>query len=363
MSLLVRYVHLALCLLILAGTRACATQVNLKWVEVDISPTNNGKATLVYKIRYQVLSGELHGFYFEGFGGASPYFDYQNSNAVDSNGRKYGLSISPVSGDKYDIVLANGAAVSRGEVTYIVLYGADLLGAGQLGPTQSEFGKLTYLNWSPVQWDLPMEHMTIYLHYPIRVQGKNVSREFLKKVGFRTEKFVNTNYLISYYGQPYNGQYFLTVRFHKKNPPARYQMRVQCYIDSNWFPLTRKEPLSQPLLPRPREGSGQEYPSSPPVSAPSFHAPAEPIRIGSGIIGLAIVGLIVGWALKRRFATYSDTINKLDQISWESGDWAPPKIKVSSFRQKGKIADLDGPTAQKELPAGPGLALPEQPVA
>ena len=108
------------------ATGALATEVELKWVEVDLSPRADGKASVVYKVRYRVLSGDLHGFYLQGFDRAAPHFDYDQSYAFDSFGRRYGLSISPYEGDKWDVVLANGAAVSSGEVTYIILCGVDL---------------------------------------------------------------------------------------------------------------------------------------------------------------------------------------------------------------------------------------------
>ncbi|MGB9587555.1 MAG: hypothetical protein ACPL7O_05190, partial [Armatimonadota bacterium] len=141
-----------------------AVDASIRWVEVDISPHSDGKADIIYKIRWHVRSGQMHGFYIQGFGRATPHFDIERSRAFDANGRVYGVSISEVSPGKYDVILANGQAAGPGDVTYAILYGADLAGAGMLDYTESQYGRLVVFNWAPVQWDKPLEHETVYLH-------------------------------------------------------------------------------------------------------------------------------------------------------------------------------------------------------
>jgi hypothetical protein len=147
---------LVIVLAVMVPSAALSADAERRWVEVDVSPHADGKADIIYKIRYRVNSGQIHGFYFEGFDGATPHFDYDNSNAVTASGRKYRLSISEVESGRYDVVLADGEAFGPGEITYIILYGADLGEAGMLDYTQSQFGKLVVFNWAPVQWDEPL---------------------------------------------------------------------------------------------------------------------------------------------------------------------------------------------------------------
>ena len=96
---------------------------------------------------------------------------------------------------------AGGQGVSRGHVIYTLVYGLDLVGGGHLGYTESEFGRLAYLNCAVPQWDEPMEHQTIYVHYPIEVSGEAVSADLPGELGLRTEPFMNDQYKIWYLGQ------------------------------------------------------------------------------------------------------------------------------------------------------------------
>lgn len=346
---LARIALIVTALLVASAAFAHAVTTALKWVEVDLSLKANGKATLTYKIRYNVLEGKMRGFYFQGFNGAMPKFADDKCHAITSGGRKHGLSITEVESGKYDIVLANGAA-ETGEITYILLYDTDLFDSGMLGYTDSKFGKLAYLDWAPNEWGKPMEHETIYLHYPIKVKGKTVDKALLKKVGFKTEKFVNANYLISYYGQPYNGKNYLTVRFHKKNPPARYHMAIKCYIDGKYFTMKappKPKPTPQPTQEPPSQGdsgggnsggSTDYYPGQP-WGGTSY--PRSPDMGFGGVVVIGIIIFILVALIRWKMANLSQSADQLDDISWERGDWTPPKIKVSTFRQEGKVADLE----------------------
>ena len=97
---------------------------DLKWVEVDLSLWQDGRADFVYKVRWEVLDGTMSGFYFDE-STVDPYFDRDNSYAIDEYGRKYPLEIKDL-GARYDIILANGRRYGPGEITYIFHYGGDL---------------------------------------------------------------------------------------------------------------------------------------------------------------------------------------------------------------------------------------------
>ncbi|MCJ7582809.1 MAG: hypothetical protein MUP98_20010, partial [Candidatus Aminicenantes bacterium] len=63
-----------------------AGEGRLQFVETEVLLLPDGKASVEYVVRYQVISGEFHGFYFEGFDRLIPYFDRQNASAIDSKG-------------------------------------------------------------------------------------------------------------------------------------------------------------------------------------------------------------------------------------------------------------------------------------
>ena len=85
--------------------------VDLQWVEVDVSLWEDGRADFVYKVRWNVLSGTMSGFYFQETT-VDPYFDFDDAYAVDEYGNKYPLEIKDL-GNKYDIILGSGKRFGR----------------------------------------------------------------------------------------------------------------------------------------------------------------------------------------------------------------------------------------------------------
>ncbi len=51
--------------------RANAGPAKLEFVEVEARIFEDGKASVLYTVRYRVTGGELHGFYFQGWGRAA----------------------------------------------------------------------------------------------------------------------------------------------------------------------------------------------------------------------------------------------------------------------------------------------------
>jgi hypothetical protein len=119
---------LVLTICVLASTALAGTG-RLQFVETDVILYPNGQASVKNTVRYRVLSGEFHGFYFGGLGNLTAYFDTETAFGIDSGGRTYKLDIKNL-GDKYDIVLANGRGVRSGEVTYTFRFGTDMGDAG-----------------------------------------------------------------------------------------------------------------------------------------------------------------------------------------------------------------------------------------
>jgi hypothetical protein len=145
-----------------------------------------------------------------------------------------------VSRDKWDIVLAGGRAVDRGDVIYVFTYDVDLGRHGLLGRTRAGADELVYLNWAPTQWDDPLEHMTVRVYYPIEVAHGSPDAAFLAGVGFRTEKWMNERYLIDYRTQELGAKRWLLVQLHRERIPRRYRFRVQQYVDARFFDSTAR---------------------------------------------------------------------------------------------------------------------------
>ena len=221
-----------------AGQNAEALTAYPDWVETNVSLRPDGKAQILYRIKYRIDSGAMRAFYFMGTA-AKPHFDLANCFAESDKGHRYQLDISHLGGGKYDVVLGKGARYGPGHLIFTLRYAADLAGSGHLAKTRSpEFGDLVVFHWAPVQWDSPLSHQTVMVHYPIRTNGKKVTKEFLDDVVFKTEPFMNANYLMDYYGQEYGGEHWFTVRIHKEDLGSREHMRIQQYISHQKFPMT-----------------------------------------------------------------------------------------------------------------------------
>lgn len=292
-----------------------AHALDLRWVEVDVSLDKNGMASITYSVRYSAQGFNLHGFYFEGFS-ERPVFDYKNCKAIADNGKTYGLDIKRISSRKYDIVLANHEFY-RGEITYIFHYYADLAQSGNLDYTKSEYGRLAVLHWSPVQWDESLEHMTVVIHYPIELTDNTVVNYDLEMFNFRTEKFMNQNYSIDYYGQKEDNKHFFTVRLHKERLSAKYHFMIQQYISSEYFSLREK---------------------------PSAIISSLVKKDKRGFLAISLLGffpvLYSLFIITRKHNSIIRAREGLKVVKWDGDEWVPPKIQVSSFRIKGKIAKL-----------------------
>jgi hypothetical protein len=210
----------------------------IRFVETDVDLRSDGSAILAYTVQWQVLSGELHGFYFENQDRLPLGMAVDSSYAVDSNRNRYRLSISRVDDRRWDIVLADGQGVGSGTVTYVFVIQTHFSRPGYVAPTTAEGGReLVVFNWSPVQWDEAdrQEHYTLKVLTPFEIPSGVAPRDYvLDNDLVLTEPWVNKQYLIDYQRGP-SGR--LLVVFHKERPGNRYHMRTQFYLPAEWFDL------------------------------------------------------------------------------------------------------------------------------
>ena len=325
----------------------------LQWVETDVLLHPDFKASITYSVCWR-SNGSLHGFYFGGIE-QNPSFDNASAKAFYNDNRdSMPLSIVPEKDKKWHIILADGKAIDSGNVIYKFTYTTDLGASGHLGLTNAETDKLVYLNWAPVQWDAPMEHYTVRVYYPVEMEPRELTLPKMGEYTFKTEPFMNSEYLISYYCKPYQGKNLLTVRLHRANIPTKYQFRVQQYISARYFnetpvkpaaPVQPTTPVQAPVPDRPTAPVhfGQRSNSSPYTPYPVRHTPVPTssshiaLMLGGALALLGFV-FIVATAKHRSMLRAQDGLN---QIQWGREDWTPPIIEVSSFRKDGKIAELD----------------------
>ena len=253
--------------LLAASAPAARAQGKVAWVEVQLALDGDGHAAVTYETRWRT-SGTMHGFYFQGEA-ATPRF--RGGEAMLPGGRRVPLSITPVEGNRWDVVLAGGQAWGPGEATYTFSYDADLASAGLVAVTRPPDGPpLTVFNWSPVEWDEPLEHETLVVRFtsvPAPRAG-TLTLEDAAAAGLRTEPWVNERYLITYRGE--GDPPSLWVRFHQERLPARGSQRVQLYLPSGHFAgVARQAELRWPrcgtwrrsAAPRPASGCGSARPS------------------------------------------------------------------------------------------------------
>ncbi|MBN1552925.1 hypothetical protein JW979_15735, partial [bacterium] len=300
-----------------------AVTVTLQFAETEIFLNPNGNGIVEYVVRFNVVEGAFHGFYFEGFDRLTPYFDRENAFAIDDRDNQYSLNIKKMKKGTYDIYLAEDAAVHEGWVTFRFRFAADFNQAGYLVPTVADDGRqLVVLNWSPTQFDMPMDHYTVMITYPIEYSDYNKNRDSIHYAllshNFATEKWMNEKYLIDYRLKSYEGKDYITVVLHKNNPPANFHFRIQQYIDAKTFSFdTDREFVSGPAENKTRERS---FLSAAFMLLISFVMPV----------------------VFRKHRTMVKAMDHLDDIKWSREDWEPPKIELASYRKPGKIAkDLE----------------------
>ena len=218
---------LATAALLFGGPGQAFAENTIQWVEVALVLDEAGRADVRYQVRWRATA-PMHGFHFQGET-ARPRFE--NGTAELPDGRQVPLSITPVESDRWDIVLAGSEAWGPGEATYTFSYQADLAAAGLVALTQRAEGeKLTVFNWSPVEWDQPLQHhtLTVQLSSVPAPHAGDLTLEEASTTGLRTEPWVNERYLISYRGV--SDPPALWLRFHHENVPAQGRHRVQLYL-------------------------------------------------------------------------------------------------------------------------------------
>ncbi len=294
-----------------------ALRARLQWVEVRLGIRANGITDVIYYVNWKVEEGLMHGFYLEGIG-AEPHFNLPGCRAL-YKGKKYPISIKRVAPGRYDVFYSKG--FPPGEVIFIVHFAENFFREGFMALTESpRYGKLVVLNWAPAQWDQPLQHQTIYLHFPVKVGKKKLSFEEASSLGLLTERWMNRRYRMFYFGQKgSDGSLYFSVGIYRENLAAREKMPVQLYLPARYFKPSRAKKAAA-------------EPEKPAFSLSRYFG----YYLILSLVFAFFMLLIQSKRRKRRLA-----LQRFRELSWVSEDWVPPKIVVQSFRRSGKVAKLD----------------------
>ena len=285
-----------------------------------------------YTVQYRVISGEMHGFYFSGNSRLEIDFIYDKCYALDDSGNKYGLSIKNVDSDKWDIILADGKGVSRGNLTYFFYFNTDFSKAGYLAKTiTDENQKLIVLNWSPVQWDeaYNQDHYSLEIITPFNLPANiNNIREYIDQNKLiLTEPWMNTEYRIDY-KKSNTGK--LKIIFYKKNPGNYFHMRTQFYMPQDWFDTTIQEYVESN-----EEKSESEI--TPNIEDTKIFENKFKSFKSSVFIWISIIFVIFFIVILFKQRSMIKAHKSLDEIDWSKLDWTPPLLVLSQFQKPGKI--------------------------
>ncbi|MBD3305455.1 hypothetical protein GF348_03705, partial [candidate division KSB3 bacterium] len=299
-------------------------EINFVETAVDLHPT--GAAVVAYTVQWQVISGELHGFYFQGNDRLRVNKISDQSYAVDSAGNRYALDISNVGGGKWDIILADGQGVASGTVTYVFYFETDFAEADYLAATTTDDGQeLVVFNWSPVQWDeaARQDHYTLLILTPETLPEGQDPRQYVEAEQLiLTEPWVNEKFLIDYQRGPNDR---LQLIFHKNAPGNRFDMRTQFYMPAAWFDLPQAEQVPTTT------------PSSKPTPITQEPTLWQKLRRDPLLLGMIIIGVVFSLIAIGKQRSMVSAHKGLDEVRWDNLDWTPPKLVLSNFHKPGKI--------------------------
>jgi len=220
---------------LLIACTVSALDTELVSTEVTVSLTPQGKAEIYYQLEWNVTSGTMSGFYFEGES-FNPVWNMERCFADFPDNTRIPLSIAKVGSNKYDVILANGKRFS-GKAIYFLNYAGDFGKTGLVGLTTADTEEYFYFNWAPVEWEYNQQYQAVRLILPVRVTGAELSEEEKKAIPMLTEQFVNKQNSIDYYGTKGNDGYYLTILFYKKNHAAYEKQHIQIYFPKDYIPM------------------------------------------------------------------------------------------------------------------------------
>ena len=87
-------------LAMLASAPLFGLDATLQSVEIDVVLHTDGKADVFYSTAWSASGGQMHGFYFEGFGPARPVYNMERCYADLGSGERVPLEIKDLGGGR-----------------------------------------------------------------------------------------------------------------------------------------------------------------------------------------------------------------------------------------------------------------------
>ncbi|MBU0926115.1 MAG: hypothetical protein KKA67_00040, partial [Spirochaetes bacterium] len=254
---------LMLVLAALAAGSASALSSDLVSAEISVVLGADGKAQVFYVLEWNVTSGDMSGFYFQGEA-FDPVWNLERCYADLEGGVRQPLVVKNLGNGKFDVILSAGRRFS-GRAFYAMNYAGDFAEAGLVGRTTSpERGELVYFDWAPVEWDESLRYRAVRLVLPVKVSGEKLSEAERASIPMLTEEHVNGQNKIDYYGSlGEGGAYYLTILFYQDSPGAFASQRLSLYFPAGYLPISvgLSERKAPPADSRPDANDGR--PSTP----------------------------------------------------------------------------------------------------
>ncbi|HCX96069.1 MAG TPA: hypothetical protein DHU26_03600, partial [Spirochaetaceae bacterium] len=331
-----------------------ALEARLVSAEIYLTLGSDGKAVVQHSLVWNVSSGTMGGFYFQGE--KAPFvWDMERCWADLPDGTRQPLEIKRA-GDKWDILLARGKR-TNGLSTWVLTYGTDLLAADMSGLTQKADGeKLFFFHWAPPEWDQALDHRTVTIILPIEVSRRESGdsrSERLADLGFATEKQVNEKNKIDWYAADgSDGKSYLAIRFHQEKPAAYASQELQFYLSAS-----KVEAAFGPVfgaLAQTGTGAasggaarttsasgsganaGKGRSASPGASTQNFDWQRYPLLALFLCGGVAALGVLL---YRKKVLGFPKAVAKAEGIAWAGDSWTPPRIVEGTYAVPGKVAE------------------------
>jgi len=149
------------CLLLAAGEATAWTSARLARVDTTLEVAFEGPSRIHTEARYEIAGGKLHGFDLVPLPGAD--LVPEECEARLDDGRRLPLSFRGLHDGRTRVVLADGASLGRGAVTFHLEHRSDLVASGSLRRYEGR----ARLDWTPIVWDESADSMVVGVHLPL----------------------------------------------------------------------------------------------------------------------------------------------------------------------------------------------------
>ncbi len=165
-------------LLFLPGPAFSWTSAKLAEVDTTIEITKEGPSRVTTVARFEISGGRFHGFDLSVL--ADGDLIREECRAVLDDGRRFPVSFRKLYDGRTRVLLADGASVKQGAVSFTLVHITDLVEHNGL----REYEGRARMDWTPIIWDHGTNRMTVKVILPGASTGapivvdRNVARDY-----------------------------------------------------------------------------------------------------------------------------------------------------------------------------------------